>query len=107
MIYLSRFRMRLMQFNYTVFHTAGKNSDTLSRAPVGTSCHKDDILNQEVDDFVHQVVSHFPMSKIRLKEIREAQKQDVVCHKIFPFITNGWPDKMKEALKPFIPINGR
>ena len=33
-VWIQRFRMRLMQFNYTVFHTAGKNLvivDTLSK----------------------------------------------------------------------------
>ena len=64
------------------------------------SCHKDDILNQEVECFVHQVVSHFPA----LKDIKKSSEKRRSLSEDVPLY---WPDKVKkEALKPFILIKG-
>ena len=54
-----RFRLRLMQFNYTISHVPGKmlyTADTLSRAPVD-SADKTALVDAETEMFVQAVIS--------------------------------------------------
>lgn len=79
---LQRFRMRLMHFDFSIRHEAGKNfvlADVLSRAPVESSYEKSkesaDVLD-EVEQFVESVISSLPCSDIRLEKIKETLKND-------------------------------
>jgi len=58
------FRLRLMQFQYTIHHSPGKSlylADTLSRAPLGIPTDEvDSLAEKEVESFVGVVVAALP-----------------------------------------------
>ena len=79
---IERFRMRMMQFLFTISHVPGKDlaiADTLSRAPASTPTADDESLQHEVTSYVKFVVEHLPATEQRLEEIRECQRTDKVC----------------------------
>ena len=70
---VQRFKMRLMQYSFTISHVAGKHlitADTLSRAPVLNSSSRDDELCNEVEAYVDSVCRNLPASDERIKEIK-------------------------------------
>ncbi len=94
-IRIQRFRMRLMQFSYSVSHVPGKDLvivDTLSRAPIGNSSKQDQQLAEEVTAYVSQVISNIPATKDQLQTIRDSSK-DKTCQKIRQYLKDGWPQK--------------
>ena len=57
---IQRIRMRLMQYQYDMEHVPCKElgtTDTLSRSPVDATTAKDDSLQQEIENWVNQVIS--------------------------------------------------
>ncbi|XP_063233695.1 uncharacterized protein LOC134537322 [Bacillus rossius redtenbacheri] len=92
---LQRMRMRLMCYDYTIEHVAGKTffvPDALSRAPVdqpgeGTS----DIVEEEL--FVEAVVRETPFSDVALQTITEAQDRDDECQVLKDNILQGFSSK--------------
>ena len=109
-IRIQRFRMRMMQFSYSVSHVPGKDlviADTLSRAPVGVSSKQDQELADEVAAYVTQVVSSLPATKDRLHEIRDSQSRDEICQKVLQYVKNGWPRHVDAAEeKKFVLVQG-
>ena len=68
--YQSIFRMRLMRFDFTISHVAGKDlitADTLSRSPLQVSPLPD--LSADADLYVKQIIYHLPATECRLEEI--------------------------------------
>lgn len=100
---LQRFRMRLMRYNYTVIYTPGKNlivPDTLSRAPLKNSTPKDDeLMDGEVNKFVHSVIKNLPVKDNFLKEIIDEQSRDPILQKIKQFTLTEWPEKSKLSVE--------
>ena len=88
-----RFRLRLMQFNYTVHHVPGKllyTADALSCAPLPHSerdCHKAASIKEQVIE----VISQLPASKDYLKLYSQAQASDALCTQLIQYCNNGWP----------------
>ena len=65
-IRVQRFRLRLMQFSYSMSHMPGEDlitADTLSRAPVSNSNTDDTEFQQEVEAFVNQVTDQLPATE--------------------------------------------
>ena len=90
-----RFRLRLMQFNYTISHVPGKllyTADTLSRAPVD-SAEKTALVDTETEMFVQAVISHLPVSTSRLDNFCKAQNDDSTCCQLTKFCKEGWPSR--------------
>ena len=88
-----RFRLRLMQFNYTISHVPGKmlyTADTLSRAPVD-SADKTTLVDAETEMFVQTILSQLPVSTSRLDDFRKAQNDDSTCSQLSKFCKEGWP----------------
>ena len=95
-----RFRLRLMQFNYTISHVPGKllyTADTLSRAPVDPA-DKTVIADAETEMFVQAVISHLPVSTSRLEDFCKAQKEDPTCSQLMKFCRGGWPNRNSHEL---------
>ena len=84
-----RFRLRLMQFTYTISHVPGKmlyTADTLSCAPVD-SIDLTASIDVDTENFVQAVVSNcLPISSNRLHEIRKAQNDDSTCYQLINFL---------------------
>ena len=90
-----RFRLRLMQFNYTISHIPGKllyTADTLSCAPVD-STEKTALVDTETEMFVQAVISQLPVSTSRLDDFRKAQNDDSTCCRLTKFCKEGWPSR--------------
>ena len=102
-----RFHLRLMRFNYSVFHVPGKHmytADTLSQAPLASQGdHKNRLLEQEVQAFVDVVMNCLPATDTKLGEISSAQQEDEICMEIVNYCINGWPQKheIKGPLKAY------
>ena len=85
---IQRFRMRLMQFHYSIVHVPGKElltADALSRAPLKDLSTADRKLQDDVYIFVNHVVDSFPVNDVRLEEIRKHQEEDEICCQIKQF----------------------
>ena len=95
-VWIQRFCMRLMRYDYSISHVPGKSltiPDTLSCAPVH-DCRPEDLeLQKETVKFVQQIVQSLPATEQRLEQIRVCQQEDEVCRLVISFVTNGWPPK--------------
>ena len=89
-----RFRLRLMQFDYTISHVPGKllyTADALSRAPIANA--DVDYCDHATELFVQSVLSYLPASTDRLDVFRKAQSADPTCAKLMNFCSKGWPNR--------------
>ncbi len=92
---IQKFRMKLLEFKYSVSHVPGKNlviADALSRAPLVYDPEEEISVN-EVSAYVAAVTQGMPASEARLEEIQHNIEQDSLCQRLIEFSLNGWPDK--------------
>lgn len=94
---IQRFRMRLMRYSYTIFHTPGKSltsADTLSRAPLTNAVtSSDNDLMEDTNIYVEAVLEHLPTSDRYLTELRKQLQGDSVCAQVMKYCVEGWPDR--------------
>ena len=102
---IQRLRMRLLRFDFTIFHVPGKEhttADALSRAPSkSTSRVKQE---EEIELYVENILLQLPALDKRLDEIATAQKEHPICKKLFAYCKEGWPDsiqKFPSSLSPY------
>ena len=91
-----RFRLRLLRFQYSIFHSPGKSlylADTLSRAPINGEEEATILAAMEVEEFVNVAIQSLPAGDERLEAYRKAQAEDPECSKIIEFCKSGWPSK--------------
>jgi len=90
-----RFRLRLMRFDYTVHHVAGKllyTADALSRAPLPFT--PDNITNSaKMEDQVLATIAQLPATRDRLKQYSQAQSGDQICTQLMLYCQQGWPER--------------
>ena len=101
---ITRFRLALMRFNYTIAHVPGKEmymSDCLSRASVKDSTSN--VLTQECEAYVNALLSNMPCTDRRLEQLKELQHDDEICIQLMQYIKDGWPEAsdIKTVLKPY------
>ena len=106
---VQRFRLRLMRYQYTISHTAGKDlctADTLSRAPTGVTDTQADKFQEEVASYVNLIIDHLPASQTKMQEIIKEQEQDPVCQQIKSYCQSGWPgrSKIQSMCKPYAAV---
>ena len=99
-----RFRLRLLHFQYSIYHSPGKSlylADTLLRAPVPLDASGHVVV--EVEKFVDAVVQSLPANEDCLETYRRAQMEDPECAQVVEYCHTEWPTKhkIKRALKPF------
>ncbi|RLU18028.1 hypothetical protein DMN91_010270 [Ooceraea biroi] len=102
---LQRLRMRLMHYDFEVFHSPGKNivaADYLSRVPLQEDLPTSD-LAEEVEAHVCTVVQHCGLSDFTMAKLVVSQQNDEECKILQKLILNGWNNKQKlEAdMKPY------
>ena len=107
---IQRFRMRLMQFTFSVTHIPGKDltiADTLSRAPTTEASDADTQFYQDTEMFVNTVMSTLPATECRLTEIRQKQEEDEVCKQLKQYCESGWPNKhqVPQILKSYYSVS--
>ena len=77
-----RFRLRLLRFQYSIFHSPGKSlyrADTLSRAPIKGEEEVTILAAMEVEEFVNLAVQSLPACDERLEAYHKAQAEDPEC----------------------------
>jgi len=92
---VQRFKLQMMRYSYTIFHTPGKKmylADSLSRpCDIDGECIKH---CSAVECFVQSNVQHL-LDDVRERELLQAIKSDVVSQQCLSFIANGWPSGYK------------
>ena len=92
-----RFRLRMDRYTYSIYHVPGKNlytADTLSRAPLSTTEHDQD-LEELAELLMDTHLQQFPSSSERLEIYRTVQQCDTTCSKVWDYCLKGWPDRHK------------
>jgi len=93
---LQRMRMRLMHYDFEVFHSPGKDiivADYLSRTPIQGNHIQTSDLPKEIETHVSTVVQHCGISDFTMAKIVESQQNDEECQKLKTLIMNGWSNK--------------
>ncbi|UYV66504.1 K02A2.6-like, partial [Cordylochernes scorpioides] len=93
---LQRYRMRMLQFSFHIFHTPGKDlitADALSRQPLPGHLPEDEELQEEVKHFVRSIVLHQSTTDDRLAKIALNQKLEPTLQNVAFYSKNGWPAK--------------
>ena len=108
---IQRFKMRLMRFDFSISHVAGKDlniADTLSRAPVENMSQSDTDFENETKAFVDVVMSNLPASQNRIELIKTESAKDEICRNLISYCRDGWPEKSKldEKLRPYWTMQG-
>ena len=101
-----RFRLRMMRYDFTIIHVAGKSlltADTLSRAPVKIKPTEISDLQSLAEAFIATAVHSLPASSDLMERIRLAQMEDPVLSQAMKFCVDGWPAKhtIKGTLKVY------
>lgn len=104
---VQRFRLRMMRYSYTIFHSPGKEmfiADNLSR--VEYPDHKEINRSEKVEAHVRCVMSHTPLFDGRLETIKDETDKDKVMSQISKLCQTQWPDKesLPRELKPFYTV---
>lgn len=104
---VQRFRLRMMNYSYTIGYTPGHKlvlADALSRAPLETTGCEQDVGRDSVESsMVAELVTSLPISPARGDRIRAAMLEDSVGLSLVRHIENGWPcpKNMDDTLKPY------
>ena len=94
---VQRFKMRMMRYNYTIFHTSGSKmylADALSRTNGGLS---DDSLAQcaAVESFVGDFVEENLFQDVLDEELFTALRLDPVYQRCSAYLLSEWPENGK------------
>ena len=105
-----RFRLCMYRFTYTILHVPGRHlnvADTLSRAPLPSTAHDDD-LEKLAELLMEMQIAQLPASKEQLETYRSAQQADHICSILRRYCRNGWPDKhsIDPVTKPYWEVQG-
>jgi hypothetical protein len=108
---IQRFKMRLVRFDFSISHVAGKDlniADTLSRAPVENMSQSDTDFKNETKAFVDVVMNNLPASQNRIELIKTESAKDEICRNLISYCRDGWPEKSKldEQLRPYWTMQG-
>ena len=103
---VQRFRIRMMRFQFSIYHVPGKSlivADMLSRAPLSGVTDSDRTLQEDADAFVNLTLQSLPATEHRLEDIRQQQQEDDACRLLIRYCQSGWPNKKKlpDIVKPY------
>ena len=93
-IRVQRFRLQMMQFNFTITHAPRKTllvADSLLRAP--STVDSDTLLQHEMAACVNVVVQSLPATEKQLERIRQHQEEDEVCRQVAAYCESRWPSR--------------
>ena len=91
-----RFRLRLMQFDYTMSHIPRKllyTADTLSPSPQECLAQDKQLAELTEDQMTTTTTNQFPTTTDSLETYQQAQKEDAVCSQLITFCQTKWPNK--------------
>ena len=104
---IQRFRLRMMRYSYTIFHSPGSQmliADNLSRVDYPNS--KDINRAEKVEGHVRCVLSHNTLLDCSLQTIKTQTTKDKVLTQISQMCRTQWPsrDSLPVELKPFYTV---
>ena len=103
---VQRFKIRLMRFDFSISHVAGKDlniADTLSRAPVENISPSDTDFENETKAFMDVVMSNLPASQNRIELIKTESAKDNICRK-FDLLLQRWVAQEVEIRRKVAPV---
>ena len=90
-----RMLMRLMRYNLVAKYAPGKTlivADTLSRSPIKDCQTRESVaLQSDVEIYANSVRDGWSVSENRLKDLKEATRNDTQLSSTLDYIRNGWP----------------
>lgn len=103
---LQHMRMRLMHYDFEVFHSPGKEivtADFLNRAPTQVNFIQKSDLTKEIETHVGAVLQYYGISNSSVIKLVQAQQNDEECRKLKTYVKEGWKDKKKRepSIKPY------
>jgi len=96
-------RLRLQKYDIKVRYVPGKFlyiADTLSRACRKSHIPNDNDMHQDMEYFIHSVVSNLPASDVKLKELREFNSNDPTMQMLHTYFMEGWPHHKRDVPSP-------
>ena len=98
-IRVQRFKIRLMRFTFNISHVPGKELYTSERD------ENDETLQGEVTKYVNAIMNLFPVTDVRMEEIKMHSQEDETCQQLMNYCNDGWPEKhfLKGPLKAYQP----
>ena len=106
-----RLLMRLMRFKVKAVHIPGKDmvvADTLSRSPQEIKSEENE-LQDKVLEYVGEIVSAWPISDAKIRQIQEETQKDVCLSATMDYTCKGWPryrEDVKLAALTMYPYRG-
>ena len=100
---LQRMRLRLQKYDIKVRYVPGKFhyiADTLSRACGESHIPNDYDMHQDMEYFIHSIVSNLPISDVKLKELREFISDDPTMQMLHTYSMEGWPHHKRDVPPP-------
>jgi len=93
---LQRMRLRLQKYDIKVRYVPGIAkflyiADALSRACGESHIPNDNDMHQDMEYFIHSVVSNLPISDVKLKELQEFNSDDPTMQMLHTYPMEGWP----------------
>lgn len=109
-LWVQRFRMRLLRYQFTISHTPGKNltmADTLSRAPEPGDQPGQECPESEVEAYVDAIFANIPATERRMVEIHQHQEEDPSIRQLMTYCQRGWPPRgaIPGVLKPYYDVS--
>ena len=98
---VQRFRLRLMQYQFTISHVPGRNIHTPDTLPSCPVCeNRANLQSQDLatasNEYVDEILDSLPVqTKKTLAKLRGQQDADETCYQLKQFCRSGWPPKHK------------
>jgi hypothetical protein len=100
---VQRFKMRLMRYDFSIFHTPGKDmhiADCLSR-PTDCAVMDGDIKKCSVVESFTACLVESMSRHFHDEELVKAVLEDQICQDLLKYIDEGWPDNISDFSKEF------
>ncbi|XP_067949977.1 uncharacterized protein [Watersipora subatra] len=107
---VQRFKLRLMRYDYDIFHTPGKDmfiADLLSRPNSGAVCDEvSKAVCNKVEAYVNSIVSSSAYGDVKEEQLREEVSKDSDALKCIEYLYSGWPSELDGSSKELIGLYG-
>ena len=107
---VQRFKLRLMRYDYDIFHTPGKDmflADLLSRPSSNNVCDEVSKLNcNKTEAFVNSIVSFSIYEDIKEEKLRVEVSKDSDALQCIEFLNSEWPSDLSILSKELLGLHG-
>ena len=103
-IRVQQFRLRMMRYDFSISHVAGKQlliADALSRS-TSQNPTEDESLHQEGNAYIKLIMQSLSATEKRMEQIKNLQQEDEACRTKYCY--SSWPDKKSApaVVRPFL-----